>query len=284
MKGQGAHIAVEKVSHRYRRTALQVLDDIAFEVQPGQCVALVGRSGCGKSTLLHILCGLMSASTGNVYIDGARVSGPSSDWVMMFQAPSLLPWMSVRGNVGLGLRFAGRREGLQARVDEMLDLVDLTAFADRNVQDLSGGQQQRVAFARSLAPEPDLLLLDEPFSALDTFTRHALQRDVRRIVKERGLTLVFVTHDINEAVMMADRALIMAPDPGRIVADIPIDLDGERASGTPAFAAAREALLGAYESASGLANPDDPVVAPTLLPMPTTRASVAQPKVQRISA
>ncbi|MEZ5651238.1 MAG: ABC transporter ATP-binding protein [Burkholderiaceae bacterium] len=251
MKRQGAHIALEGVGHQYRRGAEPVLENIAFEVQPGQCIALVGRSGCGKSTLLHILCGLSLASRGNVYIDGARVADPSPDWVMMFQAPSLLPWMTVRGNVGLGLRFAGRRDGLDARVDEMLALVDLSPFAERNVQDLSGGQQQRVALARSLAPEPDLLLLDEPFSALDTFTRHALQRDVRRIAKERGLTLVFVTHDINEAVTMADRALIMAANPGRVVADIPIDLDAERSSGDPAFVRARETLLAAYEDASG---------------------------------
>ncbi|MEZ5660933.1 MAG: ABC transporter ATP-binding protein [Burkholderiaceae bacterium] len=251
MKGHGAHIAVDHIGHQYRRAAEPVLEEISFEVQPGQCVALVGRSGCGKSTLLHILCGLSRASRGEVYIDGARVAEPSPDWVMMFQAPSLLPWMTVRGNAGLGLRFAGRRDQLKTRVDEMLELVDLSAFGERNVQDLSGGQQQRVALARSLAPEPDLLLLDEPFSALDTFTRHALQRDVRRIAKARGLTLVLVTHDINEAVMMADRALIMAASPGRVVADIAIDLGDERAGTDPAFAACREALLGAYEQASG---------------------------------
>lgn len=252
MRGHGAHIAIDAVSHAYRRGAEPALADIDLVVEPGESLALVGRSGCGKSTLLHIVCGLIRPTGGKVLIDGARVSGPSPEWVMMFQAPSLYPWMSVAQNVGLGLRFAGRRREAPARVAEVLALVELEAFAARNVQDLSGGQQQRVALARSLALEPEVLLLDEPFSALDAFTRHALQRDVRRIAKARRITLVFVTHDINEAVTMADRAVVMTANPGRVSAVVPIEVAGERTAADPAFTAAREALVAAYERATGL--------------------------------
>lgn len=222
----GAHIAVSGVSHRYRRTANLVLEDISFEVQPGEAVALVGRSGCGKSTMLHILSGLMAPSAGTVHIDGARVRAPTPRWIVMFQQPHLYPWMTVRQNVGLGLKFARwRRREIEARVDELLALVELGDYAARNVQDLSGGQQQRVALARSLAVRPDVLLLDEPFSALDAVTRRALQRDVRQIAFEIGITLVVVTHDIAEAVAMADRAIVMRSDPGAIAEIVPIKIN-----------------------------------------------------------
>ncbi|MEZ5727200.1 MAG: ABC transporter ATP-binding protein [Burkholderiaceae bacterium] len=252
MKGHGAHLAIDAVSHAYRRGGELAIAEVSLEIEPGESVALVGRSGCGKSTLLHIACGLMKPTRGQVLVDGARVTAPSPEWVMMFQAPSLYPWMTVAQNVGLGLRFAGRRRETPARVAEMLALVELEAFAQRNVQDLSGGQQQRVALARSLALEPEVLLLDEPFSALDAFTRHSLQRDVRRIAKARSITLVFVTHDINEAVTMADRAVVMAANPGRISEIVAIDVDGERAASSPSFGLARERLVAAYERTTGL--------------------------------
>lgn len=222
----GAHIAVTGVSHRYRRNATDALSAINLEVQPCEAVALVGRSGCGKSTLLHILSGLTMPTVGEVRIDGALVAGPSPRWIVMFQQPHLYPWMTVEENVGLGMKFAGRpRREVRGRVRDLLGLVELEDYIGRNVQDLSGGQQQRVALARSLAVQPEVLLLDEPFSALDAVTRRALQRDVRRIAVEYGITLVIVTHDIPEAVAMADRALVMASDPGRIVENVPIEVD-----------------------------------------------------------
>jgi ABC-type nitrate/sulfonate/bicarbonate transport system ATPase subunit len=222
----GAHIAVTGVSHRYRRNASDALSGISFEVQPCEAVALVGRSGCGKSTLLHIMSGLTMPTVGEVRIDGALVTGPSPSWIVMFQQPHLYPWMTVEQSVGLGMKFAGRaRREIRDRVRDLLGLVELEGYAGRNVQDMSGGQQQRVALARSLAVQPEVLLLDEPFSALDTVTRRALQRDVRRIAVEYGITLVIVTHDIPEAVVMADRALVMASDPGRIVENVPIEVD-----------------------------------------------------------
>ncbi len=241
-----ALVEVTGVHHRYRN-GVETLSDIHFAIAPGEIVALVGRSGCGKSTLLHILSGLAKPSIGEVRVDGDRVVGPSPRRVLMFQQPSLFPWLTVEANVGLGLRFTNRGKQAPARVAELLQLVELQDFAKRNVQDLSGGQQQRVALARSLAPSPQVILLDEPFSSLDTFTRSSLQRDVRRISRALGLTVVVVTHDIDEAAAMADRALIMTANPGRIQSEVVLravnDADG--------FQQARSTLADAYEKAAG---------------------------------
>jgi len=247
----GARISVSGVYHRYRRAAHFALKDINFQVQPGEAVALIGRSGCGKSTMLHILSGLMTPSGGEVRIDGALVWAPSPRWIMMFQQPHLYPWMTVGENVGLGLKFARRpRREIAARVGELLELVELESYAARNVQELSGGQQQRVALARSLAVRPDLLLLDEPFSALDAVTRRALQRDVRRIASDIGITLVIVTHDIPEAVAMADRAIVMRSDPGTIAEILPLKFD--RQEREQRGADAQFILQAAFERACGL--------------------------------
>ncbi|WKW50206.1 ABC transporter ATP-binding protein [Rhodomicrobium lacus] len=249
---RGARIDVSGISHRYRHAKDTALDGISFTVEPGECIALIGRSGCGKSTLLHIMAGLITPSAGEVRIDGTLVQGPSPRRVMMFQQPSLLPWLTVAGNVSLGYRFSRRSREAPARVAELLKLVELSEFAERNVQDLSGGQQQRVALARSLALAPAALFLDEPFSSLDAFTRSALQRDIRGIARSLGITLVLVTHDVNEAAIMADRALIMTASPGRIRDDITIRGAGH-GSGNEGFETARHALISAYEGAAGLA-------------------------------
>ena len=253
MRRPGAHILVTGVSHRYRGSARPALNNINFEVKPGEAVALVGRSGCGKSTLLHILSGLMPPSAGEVYIDGALVWRPSPRWTVMFQQPHLYPWMNVEQSVGLGLKFARRpRKEIVIRVHELLELVELEDYATRNVQDLSGGQQQRVALARSLAVRPDVLLLDEPFSALDVVTRRALQRDVRRIAIEIGITVVIVTHDIAEAVVMADRAIVMKSDPAEIAEIVPIVIDRQDRDRRGAeMQAAQASLQMAFERAAG---------------------------------
>ncbi len=252
----GAHISLVDVTHRYRRGQANAVEGVNLELQPGEATALIGRSGCGKSTLLHIMSGLMLPNEGQIYVDGKRVEGPSSRWIVMFQQASLYPWMTVRQNVALGLRFTGRKKEARSRVPELLDLVELGALADRNVQDLSGGQQQRVALARSLAVHPEVLFLDEPFSSLDTFTRSALQRDVRRIAKDIGITLVLVSHDITEAVAMADRAIVMAANPGRVRADVPITLSDEdrMQSGSP-FQQARAKLQREFEIIAGTGEP-----------------------------
>ncbi|WP_289033863.1 ABC transporter ATP-binding protein [uncultured Roseibium sp.] len=248
----GAHIQTIGVSHTYKGGGAKVLGQIDLEIRPGEALALIGRSGCGKSTLLHILSGLSVPSVGKVLVDGALITEPSPSRIMMFQAPSLYPWMSVEQNVGLGLRFNGKMKEAGHRIPEVLELVELGDYAKRNVQDLSGGQQQRVALARSLALKPDVLLLDEPLSALDAFTRHALQRDIRRICKDLGITLVLVTHDINEAVMMADRALVLKADPGDIDAEIVIPIQGDRLPSMQEFSDVRRQLVAAYEAAAGL--------------------------------
>jgi NitT/TauT family transport system ATP-binding protein len=177
------------------------------------------------------------------------VSRPSAKWNMMFQKPSLYPWMSVRENAELGLVFAGQRD--PAKIDRLLALVGLSDKADANVQSLSGGQQQRVALARSLATSPEVLLLDEPFSALDAFTRASLQDEVAEIASREDLTMVIVTHDIDEAVAMADRVLIMSANPGRIVGEMKVDLPLPRNRASHEFSAQREALMNQFDSLVG---------------------------------
>ena len=250
MTVRGVHLKTADLSYRYSTRSNFAFTDVNIETQPGEAVVIIGRSGCGKSTLLQVVAGLLPPAQGTVHLDGALVEAPSPRWVMMFQAPHLFPWMRVAQNVGIGLRFAGwSPEEVRARVMETLRLVDLEAFADANVQDLSGGQQQRVALARSLVMEPELLLLDEPFSALDAFTQGALQRDVRNIVKTLGVSLIMVTHDIDEAVLMADRTLIMAGSPGRIVQSVPVDIDGERERDDASVLAIRRHVMELFEAA-----------------------------------
>ncbi len=240
-----ARISIDYITHTFRGQSAPTLTDVELTIEPGQRVALIGRSGCGKSTLLHMLAGLLKPSEGCVRINGHTVTHPSARWNMMFQKPSLYPWMSVRENAGLGLAFAGKRD--PERVESLLKLVGLGDKLDTNVQQLSGGQQQRVALARSLATQPELLLLDEPFSALDAFTRTALQDEVTSIARDQGLTLVIVTHDIEEAIAMADRVVIMAANPGRIVGELENDTPWPRERGTAAFAERRELLMRRFE-------------------------------------
>jgi NitT/TauT family transport system ATP-binding protein len=248
---RGVHINIQELSHRYSSKSPITFDQVNMEAKHGEILAIIGRSGCGKSTLLHILAGLLQPTSGSVHLDDIVVDKPSPRWVMMFQAPHLFPWMKVSQNVGTGLRFAGWKESkIRERVNEALSLVDLEQYADNNVQDLSGGQQQRVALARSLVMEPELLLLDEPFSALDAFTRSSLQHDVRSIAKRLGFNVVIVTHDIDEAVLMADRALIMAGSPGKIYDELEVDLADPRDRQDPEVQAMRTQLMDAFHAAA----------------------------------
>ena len=242
-------IRTDFISHTFKGQRSPTLLDIDVTIRAGEQVALIGRSGCGKSTLLHMLAGLLLPTEGCVRIHGRQVTSPSEKWNMMFQKPSLYPWMSVADNVGLGLAFAGRKD--PQRVAYLLELVGLSEKAAANPQSLSGGQQQRVALARSLATSPEVLLLDEPFSALDAFTRSSLQDEVSRIAREQNLTMVMVTHDIDEAVAMADRVLIMAANPGRIVGEIQVELTSPRQRATPEFSRQREALMTSFEQLVG---------------------------------
>ena len=242
-------IRTDFVTHTFKGQTEPTLKEIDVTIRAGEQVALIGRSGCGKSTLLHMLAGLLLPSEGCVRIHGHQVTRPSAKWNMMFQKPSLYPWMSVADNVGLGLAFAGRKD--PDRIARLLELVGLSDKAGANPQSLSGGQQQRVALARSLATSPETLLLDEPFSALDAFTRSSLQDEVSQIARQESLTMVMVTHDIDEAVAMADRVLIMAANPGRIVGEIQVELPFPRSRSAPEFSRQRESLMDTFEQLVG---------------------------------
>ena len=223
----GSALHLDNILHRYTSAGPVILNALTLSVAREDVVAIVGRSGTGKSTLLNIMAGLRKPQSGAVYAGGQAVVAPSPARTLMSQHPALFPWMTVRQNVGLGLRFTGKRDGAPARVEAMLDLVEMAHHADTNVQDLSGGQQQRVALARALAPEPELLLLDEPLSALDMLSRTRLQRLIRRTAKSSKFTVVIVTHDLAEAAVMADRVLVLSPVPGKPPEDIRINLHEE---------------------------------------------------------
>ena len=251
-QSDGVHINIENLTHRYNSKCPLTFESLDMKSTPGESLVIIGRSGCGKSTLLHIIAGLLGGYNGTMQLNGKDVVNPSSKWVMMFQAPHLFPWMTVEQNVGTGLRFAGwPKDKMQARIKEAIKLVNMEEYADKNTQDLSGGQQQRVALARSLVMEPDMLLLDEPFSALDAFTRSSLQKDVRAISKQLGFNIVMVTHDIDEAVIMADRTLIMAGSPGKMVHDLKVDLPDPRDRQDPKVQTLRSNLMGIFEEAAG---------------------------------
>jgi len=225
-----AAIALRGVGFSHGHTA--ILADVSCAIGAGEHVAIVGRSGAGKSTLLHLIAGLLRPASGQILIDDAVVDGPARGAVLMFQRPALLPWAVVADNILLPLRFSGelRRNprAAQHRLHSLLAQIGLADRADALPVQLSGGQQQRVALARALAAEPRILLLDEPFSALDAETRASLRQDVRRLAAARGATLITVTHDLADAAALADRALVLAGSPAKIVDDIAIGADGER--------------------------------------------------------
>lgn len=228
--------------------------DITFAA--GQTTALVGASGCGKSTLLRMIAGLETPSAGTIEIGGEppaqtlRKAGLS----VAFQDPSLLPWRSVRGNIELALSLA-RRPVDRAAIDQLVALVGLDGFADTRPAQLSGGMRQRAAIARALATEPRLLLLDEPFGAVDELTRQQLAQDLPRLWEARGTTTILVTHSVTEAVMLSDRVIVLSPRPAEIVADIAIDLPRPRApedARKPGFTAHVDAVFAALSQAGAL--------------------------------
>ncbi|MEU6312499.1 ABC transporter ATP-binding protein [Streptomyces sp. NPDC047014] len=204
------------------------LDGIDLEIRSGEFLVVVGPSGCGKSTLLDLLGGLSTPTSGRILLDGRPVTGPGLDRGIVFQQYALLPWRTALGNVEFGLEATGvPRRRRRARAAEFLDLVGLSGFEDRHPHQLSGGMRQRVAIARSLAYDPDVLLMDEPFAALDAQTRESLQDELRRIWQRTGKTVVFITHGIEEAVYLGQRVAVMTSRPGRIKEIVPVAF-GER--------------------------------------------------------
>jgi NitT/TauT family transport system ATP-binding protein len=220
-------IKLEGVSKQFdsRRGAALALDGIDLEVVDGEFVCLVGPSGCGKSTLLNLIAGLERADRGVVTFDGAPIDGPGSDRTMMFQDSALFPWLTVAENVRFGLEMAGRpRAGWEEAIEHHLRMVHLWRFRDAYVHELSGGMRQRVALARALAPGPKVLLMDEPFAALDAQTRDVLHTELHEVWQKSRKTVVFVTHNVREAVKLGDRVVVLGTRPGRVKLEMKIDL------------------------------------------------------------
>lgn len=227
-RGPVGDIRVVDVSHSYRSESggtVQALEHIDLEIPAGQFVAVVGPSGCGKTTLLRILAGFVTPTQGRALLRGRPIEEPSWERGVVFQHANLFPWLTVRGNVELGPRYRRLpRVQRRARAEAFLDLVGLADFGDARPYELSGGMQQRCQIARVLANEPQIVLMDEPFGALDSLTRQRLQRDLLTIHREQGATFVFITHSVEEAVFLAERVLVLSPRPGRVVLDQPIEL------------------------------------------------------------
>ena len=227
-------VAVDHVSKTFPasrgRAAFEVLCDFSLEVYEGEFVAIIGPSGCGKSTLLAVIAGYTGIDAGTVSVGSRQVRGPGPDRVMVFQRPTLFPWMSAAENAAFGLTLRANRaqygtpEAVAARTSELLDMVGLRAFADHYPFELSGGMQQRIEIARALAVHPQVLLMDEPFGALDALTRRSMQSELTTIHSKTGCTTLFVTHDVYEAIVLADRVVVMSSSPGQIREVIPIDL------------------------------------------------------------
>ncbi len=216
-------LSVEHVTVHYGD--LTALGPVSCEVGSGEFVALLGPSGCGKSTLIRVLAGLETPVAGRVLLDAQPITEPHEQIGLMFQQANLMPWRTVRENIALPLEMAGFAAGMRRQAaDEMLPLLGLEGFAEAYPSELSGGMAQRVALGRVLIRKPRVLLLDEPFGALDALTRERISLDLLRIRAQRGQTVLMVTHNINEAVLLADRVLIMSQRPGRIIGDVAVPL------------------------------------------------------------
>ena len=225
-------VLVEHVHKAFpgRSGTVQALEDVSLQVAEGEFVCLVGPSGCGKSTLLNIIAGLEMPDSGRVMADGVPVTGPGRDRMVMFQESALFPWLDVMGNVLFGLKLKPNLRNADRREVALfyLQLVGLERFSMANIHELSGGMKQRVALARSLAPNPRVLLMDEPFAALDALTREQLYGDIQQIWSKRRKTILFVTHNVREAVCLGDRVMLFSPHPGRIREEFRIDLPRPR--------------------------------------------------------
>jgi NitT/TauT family transport system ATP-binding protein len=223
---------------------LVVLDNIRFEVEDKEFVCILGSSGCGKTTLLRMIAGLDTAESGSIYLDGEEIRGTSPKVGMVFQEYSLFPWRTVIDNIAFGLEMQGIPAEERYRIaNRYLNLVNLTQFRDSFPSELSGGMRQRVAVARALALDPVLLLMDEPFGALDAQTRNMLQQELLEIWEETKKTIVFITHSVDEAVYLSDRIIVLTPRPGRVCRIFPVGLPRPRDRTSPEFAQVRREVL-----------------------------------------
>lgn len=225
-------VLIQHVNKTYSRAGeapLPVLEDISLDIKPGEFISIVGSSGCGKSTLLRLLAGLEPSFEGNIKIDGQPIQGTSLERGIVFQDHRLFPWLTVRDNIRIALQNSKLNRSEQDKtIDEHLELVGLTAFQNAYPSQLSGGMSQRVAIARSLVNRPNILLLDEPFGALDALTRSNLQQELQRIWHTEKITMIIVTHDVEEAVFLGNRVVVMQPNPGKIKRIVSVDLPHPR--------------------------------------------------------
>lgn len=219
------------------------LSNISLEMKSGEFISLVGTSGCGKSTILRLIAGLITPTVGTLSVNDKEITGPAPDRGMVFQRPTLFPWLTVEKNIGFSLKMQNKLKGNEQRVDHMLDLIGLKNFKDDYPGQLSGGMAQRVALVRTLINEPPILLLDEPLGALDAFTRMNMQDEILSAWRGRNQLAVMVTHDVDEAIYMGTRVIVMEPSPGRIKADIPIKLDYPRNRSSAQFIEYRNQIL-----------------------------------------
>jgi len=225
-------VALDEICLSYKTTSgerLLALDRINLEVKPGEFLCIVGPSGCGKSTLLHLIAGLHPQTSGNVLVDGQPVEGPGTDRILIFQELGLFPWLTVGGNVEFGMKMKNiPKAEREEKVQHYLRLVHLSKFRGSYIHQLSGGMRQRVALARALAAEPDVLLMDEPFAALDAQTRDLLHDELERIWAETGCTIIFVTHNVREAARLGDRVVLLTFRPGRVKQEFNVNLPRPR--------------------------------------------------------
>lgn len=241
-----AYISVEGVQKDFIRDGqiLTVLKDVDLKIEKGEFICLLGPSGCGKSTLLNAIAGFDKVTAGRIMIDGKEVKKPSINYVTVFQNYGLLPWRDVEKNVELGLESKGiPSKERKVIADKYIKMVGLEAAKHSYPSELSGGMQQRVAIARAFAVEPDIIFMDEPFAALDALTRMDLQNEVSKLCREEGKTVVFVTHDIDESIVLADRVIILAPNPGRVKTIIPVNIPNRTDRNSEYFLAIREHIF-----------------------------------------
>jgi ABC-type nitrate/sulfonate/bicarbonate transport system ATPase subunit len=245
---EGSSLRVRGVSKQFSAptdptSRTQALDNVSLDVAAGELVSIVGPSGCGKSTLLRLIAGLDKPNSGELWVGTETIVAPSAERGLVFQDPNLFPWATVRRNIEAGLIARGVLREKRQEVEEFMRLVGLESFADAYPHHLSGGMAQRVALARALINHPKVLLLDEPLGALDAFTRMRMQDEVLRLWEARGTTMVFITHDIDEAIYMSDRIVIMTPRPGRIERIIDVNLNRPRERSSPEFLQLRGDIL-----------------------------------------
>ncbi|WP_438434265.1 ABC transporter ATP-binding protein [Gorillibacterium sp. sgz500922] len=246
---------VRKVFRQPSGEEVTALSRVNTVIRPGEFVSLIGPSGCGKSTLLRLIAGLLQPDEGEIALDGAPIRSPGYERGLVFQDPTLFPWLTVLDNVAFGLKARGVYREKKADVERFLKLVGLAGFGKSYPHQLSGGMAQRASLARALVNHPKVLLLDEPFGALDAFTRMSMQEELLRIWKERGTTMVMVTHDVDEAIYLSDRILVMTTRPARIETAIPVEFARPRARGNPEFLRLRSRILELLDFAGRVEEP-----------------------------